>query len=65
MPEGDVLSGSGREDERRTASRREVPVTGLLRDCIVGITCFPEPLPRGGKRRSRPRFRRAKPPNRD
>jgi len=30
--------------------RRDVPVAGLLRDSIVGITCFPDPLPRGRKR---------------
>ena len=48
------MKGPRREGKRRSASRRpDVPVAGLLRDSIVGITCFPDPLPRGGKRRSR------------
>jgi hypothetical protein len=37
-------------------------VSGLLRDCIVGITCFPDPLPRGGKRKLRWRWRHGKAP---
>ena len=42
------------EDTHGSAShRRDVPVAGLPRDAIVGITCFPDPLPRRGKRRSR------------
>jgi hypothetical protein len=49
MPEGDPKRGPRREDKRGSAShRRDVPVAGLLRDSIVGITCFPDPLPRGG-----------------
>ena len=52
-----------REDRRRSASHRsDVPVAGLLRDCIVGITCFPDPVPRSGKARSRRRWGRAKRP---
>jgi hypothetical protein len=39
-----------------------MPVAGLLRDAIVGITCFPEPLPRGGKRKSQRWWRRANRP---
>jgi hypothetical protein len=35
------------------SGRRDVAVAGLLRDSIVGITCFPQPLPRSGKGRSR------------
>jgi hypothetical protein len=35
------------------SGRRDVAVAGLLRDSIVGITCFPKPLPRSGKGRSR------------
>jgi hypothetical protein len=35
------------------ANPREAPVAGVLRDAIAGITCFPDPLPRG-KRRPRP-----------
>lgn len=63
MPEGDFIRGPRREDKRGSASdRRDVPVAGLLRDSIVGITCFPDPLPRGGKRRSRRRWRHAKAP---
>ena len=54
MPEGDPIRGAHPEGKRESAShRRDVPVAGLLRDSIVGITCFPDPLPRGGKRRSR------------
>jgi hypothetical protein len=63
VPEGDPIEGPPREDKRGSASyRRDVPVAGLLRDSIVGITCFPDPLPRGGKRRSRRRWRHAKRP---
>ena len=54
MPEGNPIRGPRRDDERGSASyRRDVPVAGLLRDSIVGITCFPDPLPRRAKRRSR------------
>jgi hypothetical protein len=53
MPEIDPRRGPRREDKRGSAARRHgVPVAGLLRDAIVGITCFPDPLPRGRKRRS-------------
>jgi hypothetical protein len=63
MPEGDPLRRPRQEDKRRSASqRRDVPVAGLLRDAIVGITCFPDPLPRGGGRRSRRWWRQAKRP---
>jgi hypothetical protein len=62
MPEGDPRRPPRQDDTRGGAShQRDVPVAGLLRDSIVGITCFPDPLPRGGKRRSR-RWGRAKPP---
>jgi hypothetical protein len=61
MPDGDRKRGPRREDKRGSAShRRDVPVAGLLRDSIVGITCFPNPLPRGGKRSSRRWWRRVK-----
>jgi len=63
MPEGHPIRGPHREDKRGSPShRRDVPVDGLLRDCIVGITCFPEPLPRGSKRRRRRWWRRARRP---
>jgi hypothetical protein len=63
MPEGDPIGGPRREDKRGSAShRRDVPVVGLLRDSIVGITCFPDPLPRGSNRRSRRWWRHAKRP---
>jgi hypothetical protein len=63
MPEGDPTGDSRRKDPRGSASRRhDVPVAGLLRDAIVGITCFPDPLPRGGRRRSLRRWRQAKRP---
>jgi len=39
-----------------------VPVAGLLRDAIVGITCFPDPLPKGRKRSSRRWWLHAKRP---
>jgi hypothetical protein len=62
MPEIDPMGGRRREDKRESAARRhDVPVAGLLRDSIVGITCFPDPLPRGGKR-SRRWWRHAKRP---
>ncbi len=64
MP-GDHRGGQRLEDKRGGAShRRDVPVAGLLRDSIVGITCFPDPLPRGGKRRGRRLRRHAKRPRR-
>jgi hypothetical protein len=63
MPEGDPERGPRREDRRESAPHgRDVPVAGLLRDSIVGITCFPDPLPRGRKRRSRRRWGHAKAP---
>jgi hypothetical protein len=63
MPEDDPTRAPRREDRRGSASHgRDVPVAGLLRDAIVGITCFPDPLPRGGKRRSRRRWGHAKRP---
>jgi hypothetical protein len=59
MPEGGPIRRPRRKDEHGSASRqRDVPVAGLLRDSIVGITCFPDPLPRSGKRRSRRWWRR-------
>jgi hypothetical protein len=58
MPREDPIRRPRREGEHGSAlHRREVPVAGVLRDSIVGITCFPSPLPRSGKRRSR-RWRR-------
>jgi hypothetical protein len=63
MPEGNPISGQRREDKRgRASQRRDVPVAGLLRDSIIGITCFPDPLPRRSKRRSWRRWRHAKRP---
>jgi hypothetical protein len=63
MPEDEPIRGSRRQGKKRSAgNRRDVPVAGLLRDSIVGITCFPEPLPRSRKRRSRRRWRHAKRP---
>jgi hypothetical protein len=57
------MKGPRREGKRGSVSRRrDVPVAGLLRDSIVGITCFPDPLPRDGKRRPRRWWRRAKRP---
>ena len=61
MPEGDPIRGAHPEDKRGSPShRRDVHVAPLLRDSIVGITCFPNPMPRGGKRRSRRWWRQAK-----
>jgi hypothetical protein len=63
MPKADPTTGLRQEDTSGSASRRgEVPVAGLLRDSIVGITCFPDPLPRRGKRGLRRRWRRVKRP---
>ena len=63
MPEGDPIGGPRRDDEPGSVPyRRDVPVAGLLRDSIVGITCFPDPLPRGAKRRTRRWWRQAKRP---
>ena len=63
MPGADPIKGPHREDRRGSVShRRDVPVAGVLRDSIVGITCFPDPLPRGGKRRSWRWWRHAKRP---
>jgi hypothetical protein len=63
MPEGDPIGGPRPKDKGGSpAQLRDVPVAGLLRDSIVGITCFPDPLPRRGKRRSRRWWRRAKRP---
>jgi len=54
MPEGDPIRGPRRQDNGGSPShRRDVSVAGLLRHPIVVITCFPDPLPRGRKRRSR------------
>jgi hypothetical protein len=54
MPGADPMRGPRREDKRAGAyHQRDAPVDGLLRDAIVGITCFPDPLPRGGKRKLR------------
>jgi hypothetical protein len=61
MPKADPATGPCPENTRGSASRRdEVPVAGLLRDSIAGITCFPDPLPRGRKRGSRRWWRRTK-----
>jgi hypothetical protein len=63
MPEVDPVRTARREDKPRGVSHlAEKPVSGLLRDCIVGITCFPDPLPRGGKRKLRWRWRHGKAP---
>ncbi len=63
MPDGGPIRGPRREDGPASASHpRDVPVAGLLRDSIVGITCFPDPLPRSGKSRSRRWWRHAKRP---
>ena len=57
------MKGPRREGKRGSVSdRRDVPVAGLLRDSIVGITCFPDPLPRDSKRRRRRWRRHAKRP---
>jgi len=54
MPGADRLRSIRREDQRGSASHpRDVPVAELLRDSIVGITCFPDPLPRRGKQSRR------------
>jgi|SoiMetStandDraft_2_1073263.scaffolds.fasta_scaffold716123_2 hypothetical protein len=54
MTDGDPMRDAAREYKRPTAATRpDVPVAGLLRDAIVGITCFPDPLPKGRKRSSR------------
>jgi len=54
MLEGDPIRDPAPAGQRRSPSHRpDVSVAGLLRDSIVGITCFPDPLPRGRKRRSR------------
>jgi hypothetical protein len=41
MTDGDPMRDAAREYKRPTAATRpDVPVAGLLRDAIVGITCF-------------------------
>ena len=40
MSEADSPSGLRAAKRRSAAHQRYVPVAGLLRDCIVGITCF-------------------------
>jgi hypothetical protein len=41
MPEGGPIGGTRREDKRGSVSHRhDVPVAGLPRDSIVGITGF-------------------------
>lgn len=63
MPEGRSIRHMRRGNEGAgVPDRRDAPVAGLLRDSIVGITCFPEPLPRGGKRGKRRWWRRASRP---
>jgi hypothetical protein len=63
MPRAGPTTGLRKEDKRGSAvRRRDVAVAGLLRDSIVGITCFPDPLPRRGKRGLRRRWRRVKRP---
>jgi hypothetical protein len=55
--------GQRQKDISGSASHpHDVPVAGLLRDAIVGITCSPEPLPRRGKRRLWRRWRHTKRP---
>jgi hypothetical protein len=51
MADRDPLGGP-RWKDRRTSTQypRDVPVAGLLRDSIVGITCFPDPLPRRSRK---------------
>lgn len=57
MRGADPTANQRRGYEREsTPNRSDVPVAGLLRDAIVGITCFPDPL-RDGQRKSR-RWRR-------
>jgi hypothetical protein len=51
-PRTDACPGNTRG---RSAHGRDVPIAGLLRDSIVGITCFPDPLPRCAGRGSRRR----------
>ena len=54
MPEGDPIRRPRRKGKHASASHRgDVPVAGLLRDAIVGITCFPQPVPRDANRKSR------------
>ena len=61
MPKAD--STTDHENKRGSASHRgDVPVAAVLKDSIVGITCFPDPLPRRGKRGSRRWWRRTKRP---
>lgn len=63
MPKADPIGGSrGEAKGGSTSQGRDVPVAGLLRDSIVGITCFPDPLPRGRRRKSRRRWRDANRP---
>jgi hypothetical protein len=63
MSGADPTRGPRRQDKRASAyHQRDVPVDRLLRDAIVGITCFPDPLPRGGKRKSRRWWRHANRP---
>ena len=63
MAEGRLIRHTPRRKESASVPhRRDAPVAGLLRDSIVGITCFPEPLPRGGKRGAGRSWRRAKRP---
>jgi hypothetical protein len=60
MPEGNPIRGPhGEHKHARAPHRRDALVGGLLRDAIVGITCFPDPLPRGRKRKARRWWRRS------
>ena len=59
----DPIREPARECKRpNVPTRPDVPVAGLLRDAIVGITCFPDPLPKRRKRRSRRWWLHAKGP---
>jgi hypothetical protein len=58
MLERDPTTGPRPGNTPGSAPRpHEVPIAGLLRDSIVGITCFPDPLPRRARRGPRRRRR--------
>jgi hypothetical protein len=63
MPRANPITGLGEQNTPGSISRPgDVPVAALLKDSIVGITCFPDPLPRRGKRGSRRWWRRTSGP---
>ena len=63
MPDDGPIRGPRREAGRASTSQpRDEPVAGVLRDSIVGITCFPDPRPRSRKSRSRRWWRPRKAP---